>query len=67
MTERSLNENEQRRLLADMNRWMREMLEAGVPAAERERILVARVMDTVNMARAKKGRPPLEEELGVHG
>ena len=67
MTERSLNENEQRHLLADMMRWTREMLEASVPAEERERILVARVMDTVNMARAKKGRPPLEEELGVHG
>ena len=62
MSDRSLNENEQRQLLADMNRWIREMLEASVPAEERERILVARVMDTVNVARARKGRPPLEEE-----
>ena len=60
MTDRTLNENEQRRLMADMMQWARELREANLPAGERERILVARVTDTVNVARARKGRPPLE-------
>ena len=67
MSEESLSPAEGRGLLAQSWRWLAEMREAGLPAEEWERILVARVMDAVNVARARKGRPPLEEELGVHG
>ena len=60
MSEESLTGAEGRRLLNDMTRWLAEIHESGIQGEEAERILVARVTDTVNVARAAKGRSPLE-------